>query len=101
MESGLQRLKSSGIDTSIFHKIICHDFNFSLFAKREIDAAFSNSLFSHLSINSIILCLTNLSSKMKAGSSYFTSMIVLPDNTEKLRYDWIIKKEGGEQAIKE
>lgn len=99
IESGLQRLKSTNIDTSIFSEMVSHDFDFSLIKEGEIDAAFSNSLFSHLSINSIILCLRNLSSKMKAGSSYFTSMIVLPDNTEKLRYDWSYLKKKGSKRI--
>jgi len=95
IESGLQRLKSINIDASIFSEMISNNFDFSLVEEGEIDAAFSNSLFSHLSINSITLCLRSLSSKMKVGSSYFTSMIVLPNNTEKLYHDWsYLNKEG-------
>ncbi len=88
LETGLQRIASAGIDTSIFHALVSDDFNFDQIEPAEVDAAFSNSLFSHLSINSILLCLRNLRPKMKTGTSYFSSMIVLPDNRETLEYDW-------------
>ena len=88
IDAGLERLKSTGINTDIFHKSVSDCFDFKVIQDQEVDAAFSNSLFSHLSIELIILCLRNLSYKMKNGSSYFTSMIILPDNTERSSYDW-------------
>ena len=88
IDVGLERLKSTGINTDIFHKSVSDCFDFGTIKDQEVDAAFSNSLFSHLSIDLITVCLRNLSPKMKNGSSYFTSMIILPDNTERSSYDW-------------
>lgn len=88
IDVGLERLKSTGINTDIFHKSVSDCFDFGTIKDQEVDAAFSNSLFSHLSIELITLCLRNLSPKMKNGSSYLTSMIILPDNTERSSYDW-------------
>ena len=85
---GIGFLKSKGVDTSIFHKLVSDDFDFSLIEYGEVDVAWSNSLFSHLSINSISHCLKNLHPKMKRGSSYYTSMLVLPDNLERASYNW-------------
>jgi hypothetical protein len=86
--AGLQRLQSAGFDTRMIHALVSDSFDFGQIANEELDCAFSNSLFSHLSINSIVLCLQNLRPKLKAGASYFSSMIVLPDDTERLAYDW-------------
>lgn len=89
IDTGLQRLKDTGsVDMSIFYKSVSDCFDFDLIADNEIDAAFSNSLFSHLSLNLITICLKNLFLKMKPGAKYFTSMIVLPDNIERHVYDW-------------
>lgn len=88
IDVGLGRLKSTGINTDIFHKSVSDCFDFRAIQDQEVDVAFSNSLFSHLSIDLITLCLRNLSCKMKNGSSYFTSMIILPDNTERSSYNW-------------
>lgn len=85
---GIEFLKSKGVDTSIFHKLVSDDFDFSLIKDGEVDVAWSNSLFSHLSIDSIYYCLKNLKPKMKIGSSYYTSMIILPDNIERSDYNW-------------
>lgn len=85
---GIEFLKSKGVDTSIFNTLVSDDFDFSLIKDGEVDVAWSNSLFSHLSIDSICYCLKNLKSKMKRGSSYYTSMIILPDNIERSDYSW-------------
>ena len=85
---GIEFLKSKGVDTSIFHKLVSDDFDFGLIKDGEVDVAWSNSLFSHLSINSICHCLKNLHPKMKRGSSYYTSMLILPDNLERASYNW-------------
>lgn len=86
--AGLQRLQATGIDTRMFRTLVSDSFDFAQIEDEEVDFAFSNSLFSHLSINSIVLCLRNLHPKLKMGASYFSSMIVLPDDTERLVYDW-------------
>jgi len=88
LQVGAQRIAQSGVDMSIFKGIVSDSFIFDAVEDGEIDAAFSNSLFSHLSINSITLCLRNLFPKMKSNSSYFSSMIVLPSDAEEFSYDW-------------
>ena len=85
---GIEFLKSKGVDISIFNKLVSDDFDFSSIEDGEVDVAWSNSLFSHLSINSICHCLKNLNPKMKRGSSYYTSMIILPDNKDRSHYNW-------------
>ena len=86
--SGLQRIRNLGVDTNNFHALVSDNFNFDAIEDRELDYAFSNSLFSHLTINSIVLCLQRLRPKMKLEAKYFSSMIILPDNVEKFIYDW-------------
>lgn len=88
LEAGLHRIREAGISTSIFRALVSDDFDFGVIPDRSLDAAFSNSLFSHLSINSILLCLRNLAPKMKPGSKYLSSMIVLPIGDERAPYDW-------------
>ena len=88
LAEGIEFLKSKGVDTSIFTTLVSDDFDFSLIECSEVDVAWSNSLFSHLSINSISHCLKNLHPKMKRGSSYYTSMLILPDNLERANYNW-------------
>lgn len=88
LQSGIQRLKSIGVDVSRFTPLVSDDFNFESVPDLSVDFAFSNSLFSHLSINSILLCLRNLSSKMKPNAKYMSSMIVVPEEHEPKAYDW-------------
>lgn len=88
LNAGLERLKTSGVDTRIFHSLISDNFNFDAIEDDELNAAFSNALFAHLSVKSIVLCLQNLSPKMKRGARYFSSMIVVPDKSENLPHDW-------------
>lgn len=76
LEAGLRRLKRRGFPTDQFVLMGSTDFNLESIATESVDLAFSNSLFSHLTLNSILLCLENLGPKMKLGSSYFSSMIV-------------------------
>ena len=88
LAEGIEFLKSKGVDTSIFTTLVSDDFDFSLIHDNEVDIAWSNSLFSHLSIDSICYCLKKLNPKMKRGSSYYTSMLILPDNLERSSYSW-------------
>ncbi len=99
ISSGLERLVAAGIDTSIFQSLISSDFSFDSIEDEEVDFAFSNSLFSHLSLNSILLCLRHLSSKMQSGKSYFSSMIVLPNDIEALDYDWSYMNKLGTNVV--
>ncbi|MGI9446324.1 MAG: hypothetical protein ACR2NI_01560 [Pirellulales bacterium] len=99
LDTGLQRVQSLGVDVSIFHKLVSDDFNFDEIEDAELDSAFSNSLFSHLSINSILLCLRRLRPKMKVGTCYFSSMIVLPDNSEDMVYDWHYLQTPGSEVF--
>ena len=64
------------------------DFDFGMIPDATVDFAFSNSLFSHLNINSIVLCLGNLAPKMRPGSKYLSSMIVLPTGDGSAPHDW-------------
>ena len=88
LNSGIKRLKQSNINTEIFITMASENFDFDLIPDETIDFAFSNSLFSHLSINSIIQCLKKLSPKMKSGGRYLTSMIVCPSEFETRPFDW-------------
>ncbi|MCF8467782.1 MAG: class I SAM-dependent methyltransferase [Sneathiella sp.] len=95
LEAGLARIKAAGFDISNITTLVSDNFNFENVPDESIDFAFSNSLFSHLSIDSILLCLRNLSSKMKKGSKYMSSMIVVPNEEESKSYDWsFLGKEG-------
>lgn len=88
LADGIEFLKSKGVDISVFNELVSDDFDFGLIDDGEVDVAWSNSLFSHLSIDSICHCLKNLNTKMKPGASYYTSMIILPDDLERSDYDW-------------
>ena len=88
LKVGIDRIKKSKINPDIFVTMSSDNFDFSKVEDFELDFAFSNSLFSHLSINSILLCLRKLSNKMKIGGKYFTSMIVLPSSKEEESFDW-------------
>ena len=88
LKVGIDRIKKSKINPDIFVTMSSDNFDFSKVEDFELDFAFSNSLFSHLSINSILLCLRKLSKKMKIGGKYFTSMIVLPSSKEEESFDW-------------
>ena len=88
LEAGIERIGNSGFSTRNFRTLVSDDFDFGVIPDGTIDAAFSNSLFSHLSINSILLCLRKLAPKMKPGSRYLSSMIVQPSGDESAPYDW-------------
>lgn len=88
LRAGLDRLKSKNIDISNIETIVSIDFDFSSIEDEFLDYAFSNSFFSHLSINSIILCLRNLRPKMKQGARYFSSMIIVPETHKAKPHDW-------------
>lgn len=88
LEAGLARLEEAGISTNRIVPLVSDQFDFSAVPDGSLDGAFSNSLFSHLTLNSIALCLRNLAPKMKTGAAYLSSMIVVPAATEPESYDW-------------
>lgn len=79
LEFGEEVLRSKGISS---------DANYTLFAsdkfcleevKQPIDIAFSNSLFSHLNLNSIMTCLINIKEVLVPGGYYYSTFFdVLP-----------------------
>ena len=97
--AGLKRIKSAGINVDNIIAMSSDDFNFDKVPDSSIDFAFSNSLFSHLSINSIVLCLRNLSPKMKEHSIYMSSMIVVPGKVEPTSFDWSYLKTKGSAVV--
>lgn len=88
LDAGMARLARAGSPTERIVTLASPDFDFSAIPDGGLDAAFSNSLFSHLSINSIVLCLRRLAPKLKAGGKYLSSMIVLPHDEEDQPFDW-------------
>jgi len=88
LASGIKRLSNQGIDTSNIVRLVSDSFNFDKVEDSTVDCAFSNSLFSHLTLNSIIFCLRRLRPKMKTGSSYLSSMVVVPGQVEPEFYHW-------------
>lgn len=99
LESGITRLNKKGIDTNSFITMASVDFDFDLIPDQTVDNAFSNSLFSHLSLNTILLCLKKLSPKMKKGAKYFSSMIVCPNKNDLKPYDWSFLNTKGSNII--
>lgn len=99
LKSGIERIKKSGTRVDIFRTLVSSNFDLSQIENCSLDCAFSNSLFSHLSINSILLCLRNLSTKMKFDSKYFSSMIIVPRGDDSKPYDWSYLERKGTNVI--
>ena len=64
------------------------DFDFSSFEDELFDYAFAQSVFSHLSINNIELCLKNLSSKMKSGGKFYATYFQLEEDEDLRKKEW-------------
>jgi hypothetical protein len=99
LKSGIKRINKTGAKMDIFVTLASDNFDFSKVPDSSLDYAFSNSLFSHLSINSILLCLRKLAPKMKVGGKYFSSMIVISGGDETQPYDWSYLERGGANII--
>lgn len=92
VNAGLKNLQRRGIDCNNIVPVTGPDFDFSAIPDGSVDAAFSNSLFSHLTLNSIILCLKRLHPKMKAGTTYMSSAIILPAGEDWCTdFEWKVK----------
>ena len=91
LNSGVERLQEKGVNIDNIKTISGAYFDFSLIPDDTIEYAFSNSLFSHLSINTILICLKNLRPKMRNNAKYLSSMIILPEGLDVLEYEWKVK----------
>jgi len=101
LASGLKSMKKSGIDISNMEIISGPYFDFDLIPNASIDAAFSNSLFSHLSLNTILICLKRLRPKMANHAKYLSSMIILPPGIDCIEYKWEVKHGATSHAAKD
>lgn len=88
LDAGIERIQKAGVSTERIVTLVSERFDFRKIPDGTVDAAFSNSLFSHLSINSILLCLRRLAPKMQEKAKYLSSMIVVPEQFEDASYDW-------------
>ncbi|MDG1410067.1 MAG: class I SAM-dependent methyltransferase [Acidimicrobiales bacterium] len=73
-DQGLQ----DALDRSHLSQTAVFDFG-ALPLKRPVDIAFAQSVFSHLPINDLRLCLTNLASVTVAGARMFATVFLAPD----------------------
>ena len=99
LNSGLKRITGSTQDSAPFVTMSSDSFDFSEIPDSSVDCAFSNSLFSHLSVNSIALCLRNLAPKMVPGGKYLSSMIIHPGDDDTNAYDWSYLGTEGSQVV--
>lgn len=72
LELGRRVLADAGVTSKKFSLLCSDSFNFSA-VDRPIDIAFSNSLFSHLNLNSILLCLANVRAQLKDSGVYYST----------------------------
>lgn len=75
IELGLKLLEQKGLALDRSNVCISDQFGYPK-NWTPINLAFSNSLFSHLNLNSIYLCLYNLNKIMEVGGTYFSSFIL-------------------------
>lgn len=99
LESGLLRITGSKADAPPFVTMASDNFDFSRIPNGTVDCAFSNSLFSHLSINSILLCLRQLAPKMRTEGKYLSSMIIVSSEEELLPFDWSVLGIEGSSVV--
>lgn len=74
-ETVLQRL---GVSAERCTLIASDDFSFAGVEDHSIDLAFSNSLFSHLSLNSILRCLLAVAAKLKPDGRFYSTFFCCP-----------------------
>lgn len=72
LELGRKVLEDYGVDSSRFTLMDSDAFDLSL-VDRNIDIAFSNSVFSHLDLNSIFICLRSVREKIKPTGVYYST----------------------------
>ena len=75
---GEEILRKAGISLNSQYTLLSSD-QFDLEkVDREIDMAFSNSLFSHLNLNSILTCLYRVQEVLSPGASYYSTFFQIP-----------------------
>ena len=99
LDAGINRMREGGYGTGPTTTLSSDNFNFNAIPDATVDFAFSNSSFSHLSINSIVLCLRKLAPKMRESGRYLSSMILVPTSQEPERYDWSVLGTEGSGVI--
>ena len=79
---GVEILRHLGVSSS--NTVLGHDDFFDLsFVKEPVDFAFSNSLMSHLSLNSILICLERVRPLLKPGAEYHSTLLLTDEG-----HDW-------------
>jgi cyclopropane fatty-acyl-phospholipid synthase-like methyltransferase len=78
LNNGLKVLEDHKV-TSNRYTLICNDNFCTENVDRLVDIAFSNSLFSHLSLNSILTCLMKVRSTLKDGGVYYSTFFSTND----------------------
>ncbi len=79
---GEEVLTSFGVATSNYTLTATSDFDLEAI-KRPINIAFSNSLFSHLTMNSIARALTRLRQKIEKNGVYYSTFFLIPDDWDR------------------
>lgn len=75
-------LRALGIDLARTMLIPTIDTRLDPVPDGSVDLAFSNSVFSHLTLNTILLCLGSVAPKLKPGAAYYSSVFLVPEGTD-------------------
>ena len=81
LDAGREILKRHDVNERNVTLVATDEFDFSAI-DRPLDMAFSNSLFSHLTWNSITRCLARLRPHLKPGAVYYSTLFLVPDDHE-------------------
>ena len=83
LDVGRKVLARLGVAADRCTLVCSDDFSLSGIADGSIDVAFSNSLFSHLTADSIARCLTAVAEKLRPDGVYYSTFFSLP-----IGHDW-------------
>lgn len=81
IQVGVDKLDEDGIDHSNAVLFANETFDFSS-VDRPVEMAFSNSLFSHLTLNSIMLCMQSLAKILPSGAAYHSTFFRAPEDAD-------------------
>lgn len=82
LDRGAAHLAAKGIDMERAQLFRTTDTNLEPVPDGSIDMAFSNSVFSHLTLNTILLCLMSIAPKLRPGAAYYSTMILIPKGAD-------------------
>lgn len=82
LDRGAAHLAGKGIGLARAQLFATYDTSLAPVPDGSVDMAFSNSVFSHLTLNTILLCLTSIAPKLRPGAAYYSSMILIPEGAE-------------------